>query len=401
LRKIKNIYHLLNAILANIYYGFPSKDLVVIGVTGTDGKTTTVNLIYHILKESGFNASMISTVGAAIDGNIEDIGLHVTTPSPWTIQKLFRRIVNLDIKGKKYVVLEVTSHALDQNRVWGINFEMGVLTNVTNEHMDYHKTYENYLKTKFNLLKRSKIAIINKDDKSYEFIKENLVNKKILIYSFLDETDMNTKSIEVKNNALEKFNLYNVLAAALTCKTLGIDTKKIEDTLIDFVLPRGRQEVVFEGDYRVMVDFAHTPNAFEKILSSIDLEDGGRLIHVFGSAGKRDAVKRPVMGTISAKYADIIVLTAEDPRTEQVEDIIADISMGIEAVEGKPEVFKISDRQEAIGAAVTMAKEGDFVLITGKGHEKSMNFDGKEIPWSDEEAVEKVLKIRSGQGKNE
>ncbi len=395
-RKIKNIYHLANAIAANLWYGFPSKNLTMIGVTGTDGKTTTVNLIYHILASSGLNSSMISTVGAAIEGEFEDIGFHVTTPSPWMIQRLLKRISNLQVKGKKYVVLEVTSHAIDQHRVWGIDFEIGVLTNVTNEHLDYHKTYENYLKTKTKLLEASKVAVINKDDKSYEFIKGALGSGNVLEYSFSDNADLSVKSLKVNNPALEKFNLYNVLAAALACKTLGLTIVDIEKTLPSFILPKGRQEMVFEGTFRVMIDFAHTPNAFEKILSSISVEGGGRIIHVFGCAGKRDAVKRPVMGTISAKYADVIILTAEDPRTEKVEDIISDISSGMDIKEGKPEVFKISDRKDAIATAVKMAQEGDFVLITGKGHEKSMNIAGREIAWSDEEAVSEALRLRSG-----
>ncbi|MEX2007623.1 MAG: UDP-N-acetylmuramoyl-L-alanyl-D-glutamate--2,6-diaminopimelate ligase [Candidatus Levyibacteriota bacterium] len=394
-QKIKNIYHLLNAVLANIWYGFPSRNLVVIGVTGTDGKTTTVNLIHHILTEAGLNSSMISTVGASIEGFYEDIGLHVTTPSEWTVQKLLKRISKLKDKRKKYVVLEVTSHALDQHRVWGVNFEVGVLTNVTDEHLDYHKTYENYLKTKSKLMKKSKVAIINKDDKSFEFMNEKLRDKNTLVYSFLDETDLNTKGLKVQNNVLEKFNLYNVLAAALACKTLGLDIKTIEKALPSFLLPKGRQEIVSEGPFRVMIDFAHTPNSFEKILSSINLEGDGRLIHVFGCAGKRDAVKRPVMGGISAKYSNAIILTAEDPRREKVEDIIEDIALGIDAKDGKPEVYKISDRSEAIQTAVTMAKDGDFVLITGKGHERSMNISGTEVEWSDEESVKEALALRS------
>lgn len=394
-QKIKNIYHLFNAILANLFYGFPSKNLTVIGVTGTDGKTTTVNLIHHILVNSGKNSSMISTVGASVQGSLEDIGFHVTTPSSWMIQRLLKRITKVKEKGKQYVVLEVTSHALDQHRIWGIDFEIGVLTNVTNEHLDYHKTYENYLKVKTRLLEASRVAVINRDDKSYEYINEVLGDKKTLEYSFSDSADLSTKSLKVNNPALEKFNLYNVLAAALACKKLGIEIKEIERALESFILPKGRQDVVFEGRFRVMIDFAHTPNSFEKILSSINVE-GGRIIHVFGCAGKRDAVKRPVMGGISAKYADIVILTAEDPRTEKVEDIISDISLGMEIKEGKPEVFKISDRKDAIATAVKMAQEGDFILITGKGHEKSMNIDGHEIPWSDEEAVNEALRLRSG-----
>lgn len=391
LQGLKNLYHLANAILANIFYGFPSRNLVVIGVTGTDGKTTTVNLVHHILMNCGYNCSMISTVGASLEGYIEDIGLHVTTPSSWTIQKLFKRIAKIPKTGKKYVVLEVTSHALDQYRIWGIDFEVAVLTNVTSEHMDYHKTYERYLNTKLKLLKKSKISVVNRDDKSYRAVKENLLDKKVLTYSAFAKAEITPFNLKIENSNLEKLNLHNALAAALACNALGVEIKDIEKALKTFVLPKGRQEIVFESGFRVMIDFAHTPNSFEKILSSINVEEGGRIIHVFGAAGKRDSAKRPVMGEISAKYSDIIILTAEDPRGEPVSKIMDDIEAGIIALEKNPQVFKISDRAEAIAAAVSMAQIGDFILITGKGHEKSMNINGKETPWSDEEAVKKAV----------
>lgn len=390
-REIKNFYHLLNALVANIVYGFPSRKLTIIGVTGTDGKTTTVNLINHILVNAELNISMISTVGASIEGYREDIGLHVTTPSAWTIQKLLRRAANTPAKGKKYVVLEVTSHAIDQYRTWGVGFDIAALTNITNEHLDYHRTYENYVNTKLRLLKKAKICIVNKDDESYRIIREKLVGRKVLSYSVNTDAMMTPFLININNKALEKFNLPNLLAASLVCKFIGVDIEKIEEYIKTFVLPKGRQEIAYEGNFRVMVDFAHTPNSFERILSSIELEGGGKIVHVFGCAGQRDKVKRPVMGQISAKYADTIILTAEDPRGEKAEDIINEIEMGITAQERNSEVFKISDRAEAIAAAVKMARGGDFVLITGKGHEKSMNIGGREIPWSDEEIVKKTI----------
>ncbi len=386
---------MVNAILANVFYGFPSKNLIVIGVTGTDGKTTTVNLIYHILNDAGLNASMISTVGASLEGEYEDIGLHVTTPSPWTIQKLLRKIANSPV-GKKYVVIEVTSHALDQHRDWGIDFEVGALTNVTSEHLDYHKTFENYLKIKLRLIKKSKKAVVNKDDESYKYIKQGFGDdKKILTYSMGDEVDLSGAMLKINNPSLLKFNIYNVLAAVLTVKTIGVDLKTADLALKTFKLPTGRQDVVFENGFKVMIDFAHTPNSFEKLLSSVELEGSGRIIHVFGCAGQRDSVKRPVMGEISAKYAKVIILTAEDPRNESVEKITNDIELGIVPQVGDYQVFKISDRREAIAAAVTMAQKDDFVLITGKGHEKSMNFKGKELPWSDEEAIREALAAKT------
>lgn len=395
MRKIKNLYHLANAILANIYYRFPSRGLKVIGVTGTDGKTTTVNLIYHILKENGFNISMISTVGASIHGRREDIGLHVTTPSPWLVQKIMREIVNSNGGGEKYVILEVTSHAIDQFRVWGINFEIGVLTNITNEHLDYHKTFDNYLKTKLRLIRGAKSSVVNKDDESFNHLVKGKIKNKIFSYSLSQEADLTEKEIRIQNKSLLKFNIYNVLAASLVVKILGIDLGKIEGSIKSFKLPTGRQDVVFDNGFRVMIDFAHTPNAFEKILSSIEVEGEGRIIHVFGCAGERDAIKRPVMGGISAKYARVIILTAEDPRGEPVERIMDEIEMGIIAQKTDAQVFRISDRKEAINTAITMAKDGDFVLITGKGHEASMNLGNGEIPWNEEEVVRKALEGRN------
>ncbi len=381
-QKIKNIYHLCNAFLANVWYFFPSKKLTVIGVTGTDGKTTTTSLIYHILKTAGKDVSMISTVGAVINGKKYDVGFHVTTPSPWHIQKFLK-------KATGYLVLEVTSHSLDQYRVWGIDFRVGVLTNVTNEHLDYHKTYENYVKTKIKLLERSKVAVVNKDDKSYDFIQ-----LKVKTYGMDKNADINPQNFPFKTKLFGEFNKYNMLAAVAVCQTLGISDNFIRKGIETFRLPVGRAEIVHENNFTVMIDFAHTPNAFAKLLTEVKKQTKGRLIHVFGAAGLRDETKRPEMGKISSQYADVIVLTEEDPRSESVEKIMDKIQSGIS---NKVVINKIIDRQEAITAAIKMAKKGDFVLLTGKSHEQSMNYGKGEEPWSEHEAVNKAL--RQAQGK--
>ncbi len=395
LQEIKNIYHLLSAIVANIWYGFPSKDLIVVGVTGTDGKTTTVNLIHHILTKAGLNSSMISTVGASVEGLYEDIGLHVTTPSEWTIQKLFKRISNLKEKRKKYVVLEVTSHALDQHRVWGINFEGAVLTNVTNEHLDYHKTYENYVSTKLKLLKKAKISITNIDDDSFKIISKDKASSRFLTYGISKDADFSIKDFSFEKNVFGQFNNYNILAAASVCTVLGISKENIEEAVESFKLPKGRQEIVFEGPFRVMIDFAHTPNSFEKLLKLARKETNGRIIHVFGSAGKRDSTKRPLMGDASDRFSDVIILTSEDPRGESVDKIADDIEKGIrnkdKRIKNKT-LIKISDRQKAIDEAIRIARKGDLVILTGKSHEKSMNLGNGEEPWDEYEAVAKALK---------
>jgi UDP-N-acetylmuramoyl-L-alanyl-D-glutamate--2,6-diaminopimelate ligase len=451
-QKVKNIYHLLNAVLANLWFGFPSRHLTVIGVTGTDGKTTTTSLIYHILHTAGYNASMISSVGAVIGGKEYDVGFHVTTPSPWALQRFIKKAVSSNNtfekiddeiqvprhSGKrsasrisnhderfwtsqndrenKYLVLEVTSHAIDQNRIWGIPFDIGVLTNVTHEHLDYHKTYENYVKTKEKLLEMSRVAVVNRDDKSYELVKSKVKSqkskvqgksKKFITYGIKENADVNPQKFPFKTKLIGEFNMYNVLAGIAVCRQLGVDDLIIRKGILSLKPPIGREEIVYKKDFTVMVDFAHTPNAFEQILSSIKPSIKGRLIHVFGAAGQRDATKRPLMGKMSAKYSDVIVLTAEDPRSEPVGKIMSEISSGIQKSKVKSQkynskvkskddkniVFKISDRREAINAAIKMARRGDFVLITGKSHEKSMNYGYGEEPWDEFGAVKEALRM--------
>ena len=373
-QSIKNIYHLGIAILANIFYGFPSGKLRIIGVTGTDGKTTTASLIYHILNTAGFNASMVTSVGAVIGGKNYDVGFHVTTPSPFGVQKFIKKAAD---SGSKFLVLETTSHALDQFRVFGINFEVGVLTNVTHEHLDYHKTYENYVKTKAKLLKISKVGIINKDDQSYGIISK-LKIQKLITYGIKDDADITPKNFPFRTGMIGDFNIYNSLAAIAVCKALGIVDEEIRRGLKSFNPPIGREDTVYDKDFKVMIDFAHTPNAFEQILKSVRPMVKGRLIHVFGSAGLRDQTKRPKMGQISSQYADIIILTSEDPRSESVEKIMNEIESGI-LRQRLGQVLRIPDRKEAIEAAIRMARKGDFVIITGKSHEKSMNYGHGEV----------------------
>ncbi len=392
-QKIKNIYHLFVAILANLLFFFPSRNIKVIAVTGTDGKTTTVSLIYHILKSSGAKVSMISSIAAVIGGKTYDTGFHVTTPASFSLQRFLRKARN---KKSEYFVLEVTSHAIDQNRITGIPIKVGVLTNITNEHLDYHKTYDNYLKTKIKLLKKSKIAIVNSDDSSYTLLSE-AKNKKTqenwITYGLSKSSDYNEDTFDIKeSNLLGDFNKYNALAAVAACKALGIADESIKKALKTFHMPIGRVDYVYKKDFSVMIDFAHTPSAFEQILRTIKPIVKGKLIHVFGSAGERDVLKRPFLGEISSQYCDILVLTAEDPRKEDVNKIIAEIEVGIKREQA--EVIRIPDRKEAIEAAVQMAKKDDLVLITGKAQEGSMDYGNGEEPWSEFLAVEEALTLR-------
>lgn len=392
-QKVKNQYHLGVAFLSNVIYSFPSKRLKVIGVTGTDGKTTTVNLIYHILKEAGYKVSMVSTVGAEVGGKKITLKHHVTTPSSFSIQNLISMALSA---GSEYFVLEVTSHALDQNRVWGIPFEVGVLTNVSGEHLDYHKTYDNYLKTKEKLLKLSKIAVLNRDDQSYPLLTESKKDKdesSWVSYGLTEGSELNPTNFKIgETKILGEFNKYNILAAALACRMLGVSDENIKKALSTFKMPKGRVDYVYDDEFKVMIDFAHTSNSFEQLLGTLKKETTGKIIHVFGSAGERDKSKRQTLGEISSQYSDILVLTGEDPRSEDVNKIIDDISQGASDV--KAEIIKIPDRSEAINAAIKMAEKDDLVLLTGKAHERSINYGSGEEDWDEYRVVNQALRAR-------
>lgn len=378
-RLINYFYHLPLALLANIFYGFPTRGLTVIGVTGTDGKTTTVNMIYQILKVSGEKVSMISTINAP--------GFHVTSPDPFMVQRFAKKALTA---GDKYLILEVTSHALDQYRFWGIKFDVGVVTNITHEHLDYHKTFENYFNVKAGLLKNVKFSIVNYD------LKEVLEKTKGKLITFgLDKGDFNQKQIRLNLKILGDYNIENALAALACGFVLDIDRKIAQRVLERFGGITGRmEEIKNHKGIKIFIDFAHTPNALLQALKALRPKTSGRLIAVFGSAGRRDTEKRSLMGEIAAREADIVVVTAEDPRGE-IEYINAQITKGAKKIGLREGVnlFITHDRQKAINLVVNdLARKGDVVGIFGKGHETSMNLDGrKEIPWSDFEAVKKAL----------
>lgn len=382
-QNIKNMYHLGIAVLANLFYGFPGKKLTIVGVTGTDGKTTTTNIIYHILKENKYPVSLISTVSAVIHGKLYDTGFHVTNPAPFALQHFLAEAVS---SGDKYLVLEVTSHGINQNRVWGIPFTIGVLTNITHEHLDYHKTYENYVKTKVSLLNRAKKAIINQDDESFPLVQKYLKNNNVL---FCTKKDLQT--LVIPSYFLGTYNEYNAYEAFLACSQVGLSKKQIEAALKTFVFPKGRGEIVYKKEFTVMIDFAHTPHSFEVLLPEIKKQTKGKLIHVFGAAAKRDETKRPLMGEIASRYDDVIILTSEDPRNENPEHIMDNIEEGVHKRNGL-QILRIPDRRKAIAKAIEIAQKGDMVVTTGKAHESSMNYGHGEEPWDEFEAVKKALR---------
>jgi UDP-N-acetylmuramoyl-L-alanyl-D-glutamate--2,6-diaminopimelate ligase len=386
LRSLKGLYHLLVAVYANIRFGFPSRKLTVIGVTGTDGKTTTTTLIYHILKAAGYKTSMITSVAAVIAGKTYDTGFHVTTPNPYYVQKYLREAVD---HGDTHFVLEVTSHGLAQFRVFGVKFAVGVLTNVTHEHLDWHKSFDSYLKTKLSLLKKSAVAVINRDEAEvYNRAIPMLRRRTVVSYGIRREAKITPKSYPFRTRLPGEFNQYNCLAAISAADALGIPKKVVRHTISEFEGVVGRMEVVATKPCTVIVDFAHTPNAIDKALKTARGMAGKRLIHVFGSAGLRDHTKRPLMGKASGDYADIIILTEEDYRTENVETIMDEIASGIDP---GPQIYRYPNRQKAIDYALSMAGAGDLVILTGKGHERSLARGRIEYPWSDRDAIKKAI----------
>ena len=347
---------------ASEFYGNPSASLKVIGVTGTKGKTTTVHLIYHILSALGKKVGMVSSIAAKIGEKEFDTGFHVTSPDVVTLHKFLGEMVKA---GCEYAVIEVSSHGIAQKRIAGVKFEVGVLTNIAPEHLDYHKTLKEYRRIKMSFINSCQNKVVAPKDTDIDILPG-------------------------------KFNNLDVEAALGVVRTLGLDEKKALKTVYSFSLPEGRMEEIFasgnvknDRGFRVFVDFAHTPDSLDAALGYLRTLTKGKLISVFGCAGERDKRKRFQMGKISAKLADFSVFTAEDPRSEDLGTILGKMAEGAKsagAKEGK-DFIKIYERGEAIVHALSKASHGDVIGIFGKGHEKSLAFKGFEHPWSDQEAI--------------
>jgi UDP-N-acetylmuramoyl-L-alanyl-D-glutamate--2,6-diaminopimelate ligase len=407
--------------LSAAYYDFPGRQLLTIGVTGTDGKTTTASMIYHVLKAAGLKVGLLSTIKAVIGQTEEPLALHVTTPEAPIVQSYLRRMLDA---GLTHCVIETTSHGLAQHRVDAVDFDIAVVTNITHEHLDYHGGYEGYYAAKARLFealgldalslptankyKQSvvKTAVLNRDDGSYDRLININVPRQIS-YGLRQAADVTAADIRftaestqyqlllpdqtgegepVHSQLVGEFNVYNNLAAAAAGHALALSPAQISDGLEAVQILTGRMEPVDEGqNFLVIVDFAHTPNGLEKAIGAARGIADGRIITVFGSAGKRDVEKRRLMAEISAKHADLTVLTAEDPRTESLDDILDMMAEGARsqgAVEGET-FWRVPDRGKAIYHALTLAQPQDLVLICGKAHEQSMAFGTIEYPWDD------------------
>jgi UDP-N-acetylmuramoyl-L-alanyl-D-glutamate--2,6-diaminopimelate ligase len=417
--------------IAAAFHNWPGRKLTVIGVTGTDGKTTTTNLIYQVLLAAGIQAGMISTVSATIGDEVLDTGFHVTTPDAHALQSYLARMVQA---GLTHVVLETTSHSWAQHRVDACEFDIGVVTNITHEHMDEHGSYENYRAAKARLFSsllltqpkpqgNPRLGVINRDDsKSFDFLNDFIkVNK--INYGLHPDADVRATKIryspsgihfnaqskdfgvEVSSKLLGTYNVSNCLAA-LTAGIYGLNIKPeiAAQGIASLDGIPGRMEVIDMGqNFTTIVDFAHTPNALKVTLeaaremlgNSQGTEEQGkpRIIAVFGSAGLRDKAKRQMMAKTSAELADLTVLTAEDPRTESLNEILEEMASGARSkggIEGET-FWRLPDRGEAIRFALRLAREGDIVLACGKGHEQSMCFGGREHLWDDRTAMRAAL----------
>lgn len=399
-QRIKNYYHLTEAFIANIVFRFPSRNLIVIGVTGTEGKTTTTHMIYKILHSTDKKVSMLSTLHAIVADSIYETGLHVTTPRPLVLQKLLRKAVD---GGSSYFVLEVTSHALDQNRVAFVKFDIAVLTTLSHDHLDYHKTFENYVKTKFKLLAFACTAVVVPQENLPRAMISLLRKVKLKIVSYGKKNGNYTQSQwRLKLKVPGEFNVHNALAATAVASELGIAKAIIRDALENFQSIPGRMEEVYESKgFRIFIDFAHKPHALEEAIKTAKtLLKKGRVIVMFGCPSERDVMKRPMMGEISARLADITVLTDDDPRFEDPQTIINEIAEGCvragaqEYQISKKHIFyKIPNRKMAIEFIIKeLAQKGDIILLCGKGHEKSMSIKGVEYTWSEHDAVAQALR---------
>lgn len=402
-RKIKR--KLIALLVGLHFYGNPSKNLKIIGVTGTNGKTTITTLLYKITTALGYKAGLIGTVENIIDGEI--IPSTHTTPDPLVLNDLLKKMVE---KGCEYVFMEVSSHALDQNRVMGINFAGAIFTNLTQDHLDYHKTFENYYKAKkklFKMLSGNAFALINMEDKSYErFIKnisafpytygfsnDALFTGKIRKMDF-EGTRIFFNGDEFKSPLLGDFNVLNLTAVLAVCDLFNFNMKKIKEILLEIDLPRGRFEhFLLPNGALVVIDYAHTPDALEKVINTARSLKGeeGKIITVFGCGGDRDPVKRIHMGKIGAVLSDVAILTSDNPRNEDPMKII-EMMQGDLNEEEKKKVKIIPDRREAILESIKISNKGDLIICAGKGHETYQEIKGRKIHFNDLEEYKKLFK---------
>lgn len=420
-KKIEPIGHLGEAVLLNAINGFPVKGLKVIGVTGTNGKTSTSFIIHRMLHEAGYKVGLMTTVAYGVGNDIKPQVAHMTSVS---VPTLMKRIKQMKAEGMEWLVLETTSHALAQHRVWGVPYTVAVMTNLTHEHLDYHGTFEVYRDAKRMMFKMCnankdglRTGIINADDENGKYFAADIANS--ITYGTKDG-DLKARSIRLTPSGSRyivrveddeyhihcrlpgTFNVYNSLAAVGVGRALGLSVQQIQDGIEALEGVEGRMTHIEEGqNFDVIVDYAHTPDSFEKLFKDIKPVVEGKLIVMFGSAGRRDEAKRAVQGELAGKYADEVIVTEEDDRDMDGQEIMDQIAAGAEKA-GKvrnKNLFLVHDREEAIMTAVNRAKKGDTVLLLGKGHEKDILRNGPRAAelrhlQQDDHNPERVIEIK-------
>ena len=415
-RQIEPFGHLCEAIVWNIRYGFPARGIKVVGVTGTNGKTTTAFLIHRMLHEAGHKTGLMSTVAYGVGDDIHPQLTHMTTA---TVPVLLRRIKEMKGQGIEWLVLETTSHALAQHRVWGVPYSVAVLTNITHEHLSYHGTFERYVTakkmmfTQTNKNKRGlRVGIINADDPSAEIFAEAIEHP---VFYGTNEADLRASNIVMSPDKVSydathgdqtyhitcqlpgSFNVYNSLAAIGVGEAIDLTPQQIETGIAALKNVEGRMARIDEGqDFTVIVDYAHTPDSYEKLFKDIKPVVKGKLIVLFGSLGGGDEGKRSEQGRLAGEYADEVIITEEDYRNEAPERIRDMIFEGALAAGKKLDknLFWLEKRPDAIQFAMNRARKGDTVMLLGKGHEKTIEDARGEHPWNESEEARKALQKR-------
>lgn len=392
-------------IIASNFYGNPTEKLKLIGITGTNGKTTTATLTYNLLESLGFATVLISTIRILVHG--KEHPSTQTTPDIITLNKIFSEAAQA---GCEYAVMEVSSHGIHQNRIAGLHFQLGVFTNITHDHLDYHKTFSEYIKAKkkfFDELPKTALSLTNIDDKNGIVMLQNSPSKR---YSYALKTDADFKAKILENQfegmlllldgkefwtpLIGKFNAYNLLAVYSIVRLLGIEQTEILTHLSKLKNVDGRfQTFISERGIVIIVDYAHTPDALENVLNTIQniRTRNEKLITVVGCGGDRDKTKRPKMAKIASSQSDLAIFTSDNPRSEDPEQILADMEDGVEP-QNFNKTLKITDRKEAMKTALKMADKGDIILIAGKGHETYQEIKGVRYHFDDMEIAKKLTK---------
>lgn len=407
---LEKSYRKSRAKIISARFGNPARDLRVIAVTGTNGKTTTVNFLNEILKEAGYRTAMFSTANIEIAGEQTVNDTNSTTATVARLQKFFRDAKKADVE---FALIEATSHALDQYKFEGVPIEMAIMTNLTQDHLDYHKTMENYAAAKAKLFEMNpNLVVLNADDEWFDYFNNFATESQKITYGEGESADVkiekfklykkgseanlridNNVELEIATNLPGEFNIYNMTAAAAGAYLLGISLKDIQEGIANLEGVSGRFEYATPGlPFDTIVDYAHTPDALEKLLKSAKEISKNRTILVFGACGDRDREKRPIMGKIAQDLADRIIITDEENYTEDATQIREEIISGISKKNDKlpANIQEIPDRKEAIRKALQIAGKGDIVLITGLGHEVYRVIDGEKTPWNDTQIVREI-----------